>query len=85
MRITWYCAKVIYLFTSATRTGSFQLQFTLQRNDEMLFPKKSGQNLMNVIWMTCRGAKRWVWSCTGLGTTLFLFFLILVLMFCYES
>ena len=47
----------------------------------MLFSKKSGQNLMNVIWMTCRGAKRWIWSCTGLGTTLFHFFLIWFLCF----
>jgi hypothetical protein len=36
---------------------------------------------MNVFWMTCRGAKRWVWSCTTFGTILFLFFSILVHIF----
>ena len=69
-QITWCYLTVIISLTSATRTGSFNHKYTLWRNDETLFPVINGKNLMNVFWMTCRGARSWVWSCTTFSTPL---------------
>ena len=68
-QITWYCPVNITTSESATRTCSFSPAFRVLMNKNTSPPERTGKNLINIYWLTCRCAKRWVWSCTTLGIT----------------